>query len=318
VVEVEVLQGDVVVHRVALGERPLSVGRGPGNDLVFPHLSVSWQHATLWLDGNAVCLRDLGSTNGSWVGEERVSGTVTVAAGARVRLGHEVTLRVVRSDAPAPASVQSFAIEDVAGNVRIPLLTDRCVIGSGPDAQIRVDGPDRAATLLVHPGEVWLGVDDDRPLAPGEEFEVAGRRFRLVAVDAHRVPTAVPTADRYPYLADVALDGPTGPVATLSGPGGRSLTVEGNRAVLVWVLAKALAEDRAAGVPGEDAGWRPDGAVRSAIWGRSGDDNKLHVLIHRLRGDVEAAGLDPWCVEKKRRFVRIRVADVRMRGPGGP
>ena len=50
----------------------------------------------------------------------------------------------------------------------------------------------------------------------------------------------------------------------------------------------------------------------SGVWGRHGDINKLHVLLHRLRADVREQGLDPWCIEKKQRYVRIRVLDAEV------
>lgn len=47
-------------------------GRGPANDLVLRDTSVSQSHFELVLGQDAVCLRDLGSTNGTWLGTVRV------------------------------------------------------------------------------------------------------------------------------------------------------------------------------------------------------------------------------------------------------
>ncbi|MCX4239634.1 sigma-54-dependent Fis family transcriptional regulator [Paraliomyxa miuraensis] len=48
-------------------------GRGPANDLVLRDTSVSQSHFELELGRDGVCLRDLGSTNGTWLGPVRVS-----------------------------------------------------------------------------------------------------------------------------------------------------------------------------------------------------------------------------------------------------
>lgn len=58
---------------VALTHTPFSIGRGPGNDLVLPVLSVSRQHAEIVQTAAGVTIRDLGSRNGIVVQGERVS-----------------------------------------------------------------------------------------------------------------------------------------------------------------------------------------------------------------------------------------------------
>jgi pSer/pThr/pTyr-binding forkhead associated (FHA) protein len=50
----------------------LTVGRKPGNTLQILDNSVSGKHAELLVDDEGVLLRDLGSTNGTRVGAERV------------------------------------------------------------------------------------------------------------------------------------------------------------------------------------------------------------------------------------------------------
>lgn len=47
-------------------------GRGPANDLVLDDDAVSQSHFELVLGQDTVCLRDLGSTNGTWLGPARV------------------------------------------------------------------------------------------------------------------------------------------------------------------------------------------------------------------------------------------------------
>ncbi|MEP7216333.1 MAG: FhaA domain-containing protein [Anaerolineaceae bacterium] len=58
---------------VALSHTPFSVGRGPGNDLVLPVLSVSRQHAEIVSTEVGLVIRDLGSRNGLVVLGARVS-----------------------------------------------------------------------------------------------------------------------------------------------------------------------------------------------------------------------------------------------------
>ncbi len=65
-----------------------SVGRGPDNDLVFAHDSVSKRHARFYLD-NSWVIEDLGSTNGVRVNDAYVEKT-TLENGDRIQLGRVV------------------------------------------------------------------------------------------------------------------------------------------------------------------------------------------------------------------------------------
>lgn len=78
---------------------PFAIGRKPGNALQILDASVSGKHAELVLDGQSVVVRDLGSTNGTRVGSERVVESA-VPAGSSFTLGN---ITVVLLDAESPA-----------------------------------------------------------------------------------------------------------------------------------------------------------------------------------------------------------------------
>jgi len=63
-----------------------SVGRAPDNDVVANDPTVSQHHAVLSFDGRSATLRDLGSSNGTFVGAARISETA-LADGSSFRLG---------------------------------------------------------------------------------------------------------------------------------------------------------------------------------------------------------------------------------------
>ena len=71
---------------VALSHTPFSIGRGPGNDLVVPILSVSRKHAEIVRTEDGLVIRDLGSRNGivvlgARVSEQRLDGGDHVTLG---------------------------------------------------------------------------------------------------------------------------------------------------------------------------------------------------------------------------------------------
>ncbi|GGT18415.1 DUF1707 and FHA domain-containing protein [Streptomyces purpureus] len=69
------------------GPHPLRIGRDPVNGLRLSHETVSRMHAELSLQGGMWILRDLGSTNGTTVNGQRVTGAVAVRPGDQVAFG---------------------------------------------------------------------------------------------------------------------------------------------------------------------------------------------------------------------------------------
>ena len=93
----------------AIPSKGLTVGRRPGNDLVIQDASVSGRHARFSLQGEAVVLVDLASTNGSFVDDAKVD-QATLQAGAFLRLGKvELELVAVAEGAAEPAAPAAAA-----------------------------------------------------------------------------------------------------------------------------------------------------------------------------------------------------------------
>jgi len=63
------------------------IGRRHDCDLRIPLPTVSRKHCQLSLDGDAIELRDLGSTCGTFVNDQRVEVEMTVKAGDYIRIG---------------------------------------------------------------------------------------------------------------------------------------------------------------------------------------------------------------------------------------
>ena len=74
-------------RRFDIGKPTVIIGRGHDCDVVLDNSTVSRQHATIKLEGDQFRLYDLGSSNGSYVGEQRVRTPVTLEDGAVVRFG---------------------------------------------------------------------------------------------------------------------------------------------------------------------------------------------------------------------------------------
>jgi EAL domain-containing protein (putative c-di-GMP-specific phosphodiesterase class I) len=75
------------MRRVAVEARPFRIGRRTGLELSLPSDLVSKEHAELSVEGARLRVRDLGSTNGTFVNRERVS-EATLRAGDILHFAH--------------------------------------------------------------------------------------------------------------------------------------------------------------------------------------------------------------------------------------
>lgn len=297
---------------------PVQIGRAPNNDLVLSDPMVSQQHAVVWVQDDKLHVRDLASRNGVFIGKDRVVGTSEVVDNASLKIGPDIKIRAVRTGSSSSIQGVGFVVDDETTGLAVPVAFDRFHVGSGTDSDLFIESAEeRAATLIVHEnGEVWLGTDDEeRQLTVGDSFTIAGHTLTLRAGDALQAPTAQPRNDRYPYAIVATLSGATGPEATVRNvASGHEYKVDAeNRAVLLYLLARQVKRDRAQGLQPGDIGWATDDDVRLGVWGRgAGEDNKLHVLVYRLRNELKKAGFDPWFIEKRRKYIRARIAGAEI------
>ena len=66
------VHGGERLSRIELSPLPFRIGRRPGLELTLPHTSVSREHAEFYLDRGDLRMRDLGSTNGTYVNRKRI------------------------------------------------------------------------------------------------------------------------------------------------------------------------------------------------------------------------------------------------------
>jgi len=314
----ELVRDGIVVRVIAVGDEPVHLGRDITNGVVLLDDDVSQHHAIVAPVSGGVEVRDLRSTNGTFVNDEAVDGQRTMADGDALRLGQFVEFRVrLQAD-----SVQStLTLEDETSGTAYIIDDERFTIGSAEGSSIQLpDGPARGAVLSVHAdGEVWLGAGEgERALAPADVFEVAGHRFRLVPVATGRPGTLWGCREaQYSYILRAGTDGSTGVYAIVrDSRSGREHSLKSeNRATLLYVLARKLQQDREAGVSVTEAGWHHDEDVLVAVWGRAGlrqAGSNYSVLLHRVRKELEDAGFDPWFIEKKRGAVRLRLSRIEL------
>jgi Inner membrane component of T3SS, cytoplasmic domain len=85
-----VTEGSLKGTTIALGQAPILIGRAPESTLVLEDDYASGRHARLSLQQGTWMVEDLGSTNGTFLGRNRVQDPVPVAPGVPVRIGRTV------------------------------------------------------------------------------------------------------------------------------------------------------------------------------------------------------------------------------------
>ena len=314
----------MAVLRAPDSERPFIVparcliGRSRACDLVLAARDVSSQHAVLQWVGDRWELQDLGSRNGTFVGDARVpaGGRATAARGATLRFGREATWTLV--DAGPPALV---AVDVATGEARaadggfLTLPTPQ-----GPALCVYQDP--QGAWVCERDGEV--GPIEDRAVVPVGE---AAWRIYLPTgcqgtwADDDDVVHARELRLRIAYSRDEEY------VEAVAFAGERrlDLQVRAHHYVLL-VLARRRLAHRAAGLPADERGWiRQDELLKMLKM----DENHLNISIHRARTQLGKLGVaDAASLVERRPGTRqirlgvealelVELADGSSRAPAG-
>ncbi|MCB9688568.1 MAG: FHA domain-containing protein [Alphaproteobacteria bacterium] len=288
----EVLNGDHVVHSCTVGADGVRIGRSSTNDLVLRDAGVSGHHAVVWTEGDQLVVRDLGSTNGTFLRERRLDGPTSLAEGDVLALGPDVRLRVAGGGVEPGLPMRVVQVDGpVAHSVRAPRLAL-----PGGELLFREDG-----TWLAIGGEEVAQIELDAPFTCGDQ--------RWVLEEDHHTATVRPSTGPLPYRLEVDL----GRDEALLSEGSRTCRFRADHRV---ALLAALATRRRDDPPGPGRGWVEDDELRRAIWGRARWDklpNNLNVLVHRVRAQAERAGFERWFVERRPGRTRLHVAGVTLR-----
>lgn len=79
--------GDTLGRRYELAGDNLIIGRGATAKLIIPESSVSREHARCTVQENGIAIEDLGSSNGTFINDQRIQGKTLLRDGDILRLG---------------------------------------------------------------------------------------------------------------------------------------------------------------------------------------------------------------------------------------
>lgn len=92
-----------------LMKNEVTIGRDINNEIVINDAEISRKHCRLVMTADGFVIEDLGSTNGTWVNERRISSQHLLRNGESIRLGDNITLiyEMVGFDADATVASSS-------------------------------------------------------------------------------------------------------------------------------------------------------------------------------------------------------------------
>lgn len=281
------------------------IGRASLCDLVLTEPTVSAQHAVVQWTGTEWELRDLGSRNGTYLGDRRLDagGGGPLELGARIRFGRDSpTWELVDIGAP-----QLMAIALGSGQVRHAEGGYLAL----PDAQ--------AAEVCIYQetGGAWNAErsGEPEPLVDRAVLTTAdGARWRV------HLPTTLPgTVEDGADLLLVAglhlrfatsLDEEYVELVALCGHRRLDLQARAHHYPLL-VLARRRLADRAAGLPEGEQGWiRQDELAKMLRM----DDNHVNICIHRARTQLGRLGVHDAAalVERRARSRQLRIGSGKL------
>lgn len=88
--KLQVVSGPNSGQSVPLGDTPILLGRGTDAAIRLDDDYVSTRHARFATNGEQWFVEDLGSTNGTYLGSQRITAPVPIGLGIQVRLGKTI------------------------------------------------------------------------------------------------------------------------------------------------------------------------------------------------------------------------------------
>ncbi len=138
----------------ALESDQLSIGRDSANEIPVNDAEVSRRHARLTFQGGKYVLEDMGSTNGTFVNGQRLSGPRVLKSGEVISLGEQIIFvyEAVDSD-PGATRVSPRAVPQPRPVVSTPPPPPQSFAGQVPEGP-----PEVAVSRRINPVPIAIGV----------------------------------------------------------------------------------------------------------------------------------------------------------------
>ncbi len=188
------VSGEKVGERIPLGGTRIAVGRKPGNDVILKDGKVSGAHCEVVVEAGRPVLRDLGSTNGTFLEGKRID-EIVLSHGDRVAIGDsefvlvDVTKPLPNLEAKRPEDATRTLIDAPAVNPTGRTLPSRAAPKKSPLAAIGL-----LLLLVAAGGAGWFWWQVQRKsaavaAAPAPAGNLLGERWSFESVAGEPEPS---------------------------------------------------------------------------------------------------------------------------------
>jgi len=168
--------------RYPMRQATMTVGRSDQSDIPVKEASVSSKHGEFAIDAGAVSFRDLGSSNGTFVNDQRVQ-SVSLQSGDVVRLGNLATITVeIGGGAPRKAAAPPPSDNENPGSTAMISAADLDAMRRNPNAAPAAAPPRAAPAPAPRPRPAPPPPPMPMPVAQVEEEESGSKLPIIIGV----------------------------------------------------------------------------------------------------------------------------------------
>lgn len=274
------------------------------SELRLTDTAVSSQHALLRFTNEGWTVRDLASSNGTWVGETKLkSGAVCVlSADTELAFGRqEERWKLIDDGPPSPA---------------VMLVGDAQVVLEARDGLLALPGEAMPEVVVLRSSDgTWTleGPATHAPLTDGETFHVAGKTYIFSdgGCSVHETERVESRIVRWRVrdsrlVFEVSRDEEQVELHVLHGVHSVHLSNRSHFYLLLLLARYRVKDEIEEGLPPPVAGWRYSEDLCDAL---KVSRVNVNVLVHRLRRDFAALGfIDPaGVVQRRPRLGELRI-----------
>jgi pSer/pThr/pTyr-binding forkhead associated (FHA) protein len=179
-----VVKGRSATTTLKLADAVTSVGRHDDCQIRIKSSQVSRRHCELFEAGGKLAIRDLGSSNGTFVNGKKITGQQVLKSGDQLTIG-TVTLQVSKLGQVAPAAHQPGP-----GSTPMPKASDTAIVDAIPagddddDFEVELDEEQPPSDMDIIP------LSDDEPV------QAAGNQVSAKSLKTSKTTTSAPTEEK--------------------------------------------------------------------------------------------------------------------------
>ena len=186
------------------------IGRDPGVDLTISSPAISRRHARILREADGYVLEDLGSSNGTYVNEQKLTGRHTLKSGDQIRLGQAITMIYAAPKAvAAQETVVRAAPSTAIGSMQTMIGEDPFASGEEagpPQLVVAIAGENPRTHSLTRPNLTIGRVESNDIIVPSPI--VSRQHAQLERVDGSYRLVVSPGATNPVYFEGRELEGP--------------------------------------------------------------------------------------------------------------